>query len=128
MQRAVKVLRIALPLAFVGFLLLVVFSFSSHRQKAAPARRVDVFDARAGDRPQVVAYAFDDTQSIGGRVVSRVRATRTVGFKSGWYTLQDVHLTVYREDGTTYEMVAPSAEFQPQTREASLAGGVTVTV
>ncbi len=40
------------------------------------------------DRPRLVSYDFEDTHSLGGRVISRIRAEKTVGFASGWYVLE----------------------------------------
>ncbi|MGA7616589.1 MAG: LptA/OstA family protein [Thermoanaerobaculia bacterium] len=127
MQRTVRFLRIALPVAFVGFLLLLVFSYSPRRSVERSGGEPVRSDVRPGDKPRLVASTFEDTQTIGGRVVSRIRARRTTGFESGWYALEDVHLTLYREGGLTYEVSCEQAQFQAETKEAEAKGNVRIT-
>jgi lipopolysaccharide transport protein LptA len=50
-----------------------------------------------------------------------------VSFKSGWATLEGVTLTLYRENGLTYVISCPSAEFNSATKAAEAKGGVKVT-
>ena len=61
----------------MGFVLLIVLSWS-HRRAAmdsnTPGEQVPV--TRQGEKPQVFSKQFEDTQTIAGRVVSRIRATR----------------------------------------------------
>lgn len=127
MVRSVKILRIVLPILFVAFLAILAFSFTdgSRRQRAVSEPVTSTI--REGENPQLVAYAFEDVQTLGGRVVSRIRARRTMGFASGWYTLEDTHLTIYRDGDDTYELVAPQAQFRPETKEAEARGGVRIT-
>ncbi|HEX3109770.1 MAG TPA: LPS export ABC transporter periplasmic protein LptC [Thermoanaerobaculia bacterium] len=128
MQRTVRVLRIALPILFVGFVLLIIFSWS-HRHAPLDSNTAgeQVPITRQGEKPQVYSKQFEDTQTIAGRVVSRIRATRVVAYTSNWNTLEDVALTIYRPNGLTYELVSPQAQFNSQTKEADVKGGVRVT-
>lgn len=127
MQRTIRALRIALPIAFVAFVLLIVFSWN----KAAGIRRSKPADPvtstqRPTDNPIVESKAFEDVQTIGGRVVSRISAARVVAFASGWTTLEGVKMTLYRDNGLTYELSCPTAQFNTQTKEAEAKGGVRV--
>src|ERR1051326_1437644 len=128
MQRTVRILRIALPILFVGFVLLIVFSWTRRRaplDSNTAGEQVPI--TRTGEKPQVYSKQFEDTQTIAGRVVSRIKATRVVAYTSNWNTLEDVTLTIYRPNGLTYELVCPQAQFNSQTKEADVKGGVRVT-
>lgn len=128
MQRTVRVLRIALPIAFIAFLAILYISWDVTR---SPQRRVApqpvTSTQRPNDEPQIEGRAFRDVQTIGGRVVSEIVAERVVSFKSGWTTLEGVTLTLHRENGLKYVIACPSAEFNSSTKEAEAKGGVRVT-
>lgn len=127
MQRTIRVLRLALPLAFVAFVVLIVSSWdrTAGGKRRGPGDPV-TSTQRPEDRPQAEAKSFEDVQTIGGRVVSRIRADRVVSFESGWTTLEGVSLTLFRENGLTYEVSCPQAQFNTQTKEADAKGGVHV--
>jgi len=126
MQRAIKALRLILPVLFVSFSLLIVLSYNANRRRARATDEPITSTIRPVDRPQLVSDTFEDTQTLGGRVVSRITARRTIGFVSGWTTLEDVKLSLYRADGGSYELTAPQAQFNAKTKEAEVKGGVTV--
>jgi LPS export ABC transporter protein LptC len=128
MQRTVRILRIALPLVFVGFIALLVVNWnrSAFRRTEDPSAPV-TSTQRPQDNPQVEAVAFEDTQTIGGRVVSRIRAARVVGFESGWTTLENAQIIIYRPNNLTYEVICPQAQVHRDTKEAEAKGGVKVT-
>jgi lipopolysaccharide transport protein LptA len=127
MQRTVRALRIALPIAFLAFLAVLYVNWDRSRspKKRAAAEAV-TSTQRPEDDPQAEARTFRDVQTIGGRVVSEIVAERVVSFKSGWTTLEGVTLTLYRENGLTYVIACPSAEFNTLTKEAEAKGGVRV--
>jgi lipopolysaccharide transport protein LptA len=125
MQKIVKVLRVGLPIVFVAFAALIVLFYTERR--AELARDGVEAPSRGGDQPRLISYEFEDTQTLGDRVISRIRAEKTVGFQSGWYTLDNVELDIYRESGGVYTMTARSAEFNAESKEAQAEGGVLVT-
>jgi lipopolysaccharide transport protein LptA len=125
MYRTVKILRVVLPIVFVGFAILVIVLYSEQRRDPSPGEGVDA-PTRAGDQPRLISYEFEDVQTLGDRVISRIRAERTVGFQSGWYTLDNVELEIYRASGGVYVLTAPSAEFSAESKEARAEGGVVV--
>ena len=127
MQRTIRALRIALPIVFVAFVALIVVSWNKNagRRRGKPADAV-TSTQRPEDKPQAESTAFADVQTIGGRVVSRISATRVVAFKSGWTTLEGVKLTLFRANGLTYELSCPQAQFNAETKEADAKGGVRV--
>lgn len=129
MNPVVKWLRILLPIAFVGFIGLIVFSYSrSKLDRTASVGDIRDLEPREGDdTPSLVMKTFEDTHSLGGRMISRIRATRTTGFKSGWYTLEGVDLTLFGEGGVQYSITAEKAQFNPETKEAEAIGGVKLT-
>jgi len=128
MQRTVRILRIALPIAFFAFILLIVLSWSRRRSpREATGSSDPVKITRTGEKPQAESKQFEDTQTIAGRVVSRIRARRVVAYTSNWNTLEDVAMTIYRPNGLTYELQCPQAQFNSQTKEAEAKGGVKVT-
>ncbi len=126
MNRSVRILRIVLPIFFVAFIVLIAFSYTARVQQEQLDRGGVSSTLRTGEQPELVTYEFEDTQSIGGRVVSRIRARRTMGFTSGWYALEDAQITIYRTNGGTYQMSAPLVQFQLKTKEAELRGEVRV--
>ncbi|HUP44017.1 MAG TPA: hypothetical protein VM779_00750, partial [Thermoanaerobaculia bacterium] len=121
MTKTVRFLRIALPIAFVAFILLLVLSWerSTARRDGSAAQPV-TSTQRPLDKPHAEAIAFEDVQTIGGRVVARVRASRVVGFASGWNTLEGVQITMYRPNDLTYELTSPLAQYNSETKEADV--------
>jgi lipopolysaccharide transport protein LptA/LPS export ABC transporter protein LptC len=128
MQRTIRVLRIALPIAFLAFIAVLYVSWNKSAGRL-PRPQVGAVTStqRPGDDPNLEATAFRDVQTIGGRVVSEIVATRLVSFGSGWTTLEGVTLTLYRQNGLTYVISCPQAQFNSQTKAADAKGGVRVT-
>jgi lipopolysaccharide transport protein LptA/LPS export ABC transporter protein LptC len=128
MQRTIRVLRFALPIAFLAFVAVLYRSWNPGKGRI-PQQPLEAVTStqRPGDRPEIEAKAFRDVQTIGGRVVSEIIATRVVSFRSGWTTLEGVTLTLYRQNGLTYVIACPQAQFNSQTKEADAKGGVRVT-
>jgi len=128
MQRTIRVLKIALPILILAFIALIAFSFN---RNATPRERKPIQPVTSTVRPNDLAVgeamAFEDTQTIGGRVVSRIRAKRVVPFQSGWTTLEGVQLTLFRPNNLTYDLIAPEAQYNSDTKEANAKGGVKVT-
>ena len=127
MQRAVRVLRIALPILFVFFVGVIVVSWRRNQAPRDHSATQPVAITRTGEKPQAESKGFEDTQTIGGRLVSRIRAKRVVAYTSNWNTLEDVALTIYRPNGLTYELLCPHAQFNSETKHAEAKGGVIVT-
>jgi lipopolysaccharide transport protein LptA len=127
MQRTIKILRIALPFAFAAFVLVIVLSWNRSHTARDRSATEPVKVTRSGEKPQLESKVFEDTQTVGGRIVSRIKARRVVAYSSNWNTLEDVQLTIYRPNGLTYELVCPQAQFNSETKEADAKGGVRVT-
>lgn len=126
MQNTVKALRLIVPLLFLGFLVLIALTYTSNVKKGRGTAEPVTSAIRANDQAKLIATSFDDTQTLAGKVVSRIRARRTVAFASGWYTLEDVQLTIYRPNGLVYELMCPQAQFKADSKEAEVKGGVTL--
>ncbi|HEX6160576.1 MAG TPA: LPS export ABC transporter periplasmic protein LptC, partial [Thermoanaerobaculia bacterium] len=127
MQRSIRILRIALPVVILAFVALIVFSWTRKDSKRNQAVLPPVAGSRGSEQPLLESKQFEDTQTIGGRVVSRIRATRVVAYESNWSTLEGVELTIYRANGKTYELSCPQAQFNSVTKHADAKGGVKVT-
>ncbi len=127
MQRTVKALRIALPILFFAFLAVIVANFRKNNAKPDKTTSIPVKGPRPNEKIFGEAKGFEDTQTIGGRVVSRIRAKRLVSYTSSWNTLEDVELTIYRPNGLTYDLICPSAQFNSETKHADAKGGVKLT-
>lgn len=129
MQRWIRFLRVALPIAFFSFVLLIALSWNRARVQKDKAITQPVTSTIRPDEksPNIESKTFEDTQTIAGRIASRIRAQRVVAFQSGWNTLENVQLTIYRPTGRTYELVCPTAQFNSETKEADAKGGVKVT-
>jgi len=126
-QRTVRFLRVALPIAGILFIVFLAASWKRGGARRDNSGNTTVTsDIRPIDKPQLESKTFEDTQTIGGRVVSRIRANRVVAFVSGWNTLEGVSMTIYRPTGLTYELVCPEAQFNSETKEADAKGGVRV--
>ena len=81
MQRTIRFLRVALPIVFVAFVLVIALSFrrthaARDDQPAGPVTSTQ----RPVDKPQLESKKFEDTQTIAGRVVMRIDAERVVAF------------------------------------------------
>lgn len=127
MQRAIRFLKVALPILLLAFIAVLVLNWRKNTIRKAGADEVPVAsDQRPGDKPIVEGMEFEDVQTIGGRVVSRIRARRVVSHQSGWTTLEEAYLTIYRANGLTYEVSCPQAQFHSVTKEADAKGGVRV--
>src|SRR6476661_8072862 len=127
MQRAIRILRIALPILFLGFILLIALSWNRAKIGKEKVAIEPIPATRAKDRALAISKKFEDTQTIGGRVVSHIVAERVIAYKSQWNTLENVRLTLYRQNGLSYELTCPQAEFNSETKEAEAKGGVRVT-
>jgi len=127
MNPVVKWLRILLPIVFVAFIVLIVVSYRHTRfdPDRDATSEGDLPPREGDDTPSLVMKTFEDTHSLGGKMISRIRATRTTGFKSGWYTLEGIDLTLFGE-GVQYAITADKAQFNPETKEAEAIGGVTL--
>jgi LPS export ABC transporter protein LptC len=127
-QRTIRLLRVALPIAFIAFVAVIAVNWrrgKPHKPKDASAAVTSTI--RPSDKPAMTSITFEDTQTVNGRVASRIRAERVVAFQSGWNTLENVQMTIYRPTGLTYELVCPQAQFNSNTKEADAKGGVRVT-
>jgi LPS export ABC transporter protein LptC len=128
MQRTIRILRVALPVVFVLFVLLIVLSWNRSRAQQRSRDATPVTSTqRPKDAPIAAATEFEDTQTIGGRITFRIKARRVVAFASRWNTLEDVQITIFRPTGLTYELVCPEAQYNSDTKEAEAKGGVRVT-
>ncbi len=128
MQRTIRILRVALPLVFIAFVVVIAMNWrrgKPHKDKAGAAPVTSTI--RPSDKPAILSTTFEDTQTVNGRVASRIRAQRVVAFQSGWNTLENVQMTIYRPTGLTYDLVCPQAQFNSNTKEADAKGGVRVT-
>jgi len=127
MQRTIRILRIALPIAFFAFVVLLVLSWQRGKVKRPKQPNEPLAGTITGQKVQVLFNGFEDTQTVGGRVVMRVKAARVVAYTGDWNTLESVDLTIYRPTGLTYQLTCPSAKFNSKTKEADAQGGVRVT-
>jgi LPS export ABC transporter protein LptC/lipopolysaccharide transport protein LptA len=125
MQSIIKLLRWLVLLAIIVVMLVIYVSFNRNAQRGHPQSEPVTSTQRPGtDKPMGESKTFEDVQTIGGKVVSRIRAERVVAFESGWTTLENVQLTLFRDKGLTYELTCPQAEFNSTTKEAEAKGGV----
>src|SRR3954452_16462839 len=105
-QRTIRILRVALPLVFIAFIAVIAVNWrrgKPHKDKAGNQPVTSTM--RPNDNPAMTSITFEDTQTVNGRIASRIRAERVVAFQSGWNTLENVQMTIYRPTGLTYELV-----------------------
>ncbi len=129
MQRWIGTLRIALPIAFFAFILIIAVSWNRGKVQKDKAVTQPVTSTLrpTSEKPSIESKRFEDTQTIAGRITSRIQARRVVAYESHWNPLEDVHLTIFRPTGLTYELICPTAQFNSETKEADAKGGVKVT-
>lgn len=128
MQRTIRILRVALPLLFIVFIAVIAVNWRRGKPHKDKGGTVPVTSTiRPTDKPAILSVTFEDTQTVNGRIASKIRAERVVAFQSGWNTLENVQMTIYRPTGLTYELVCPQAQFNSNTKEADAKGGVRVT-
>jgi lipopolysaccharide transport protein LptA len=125
-QQTIRILKVVLPIVFFGFIAILVLNFNRSKSRDKPASD-PVVVKRSGEKARVESKIFDDTQTIAGRVAMHIHAQRVVAYVSGWNTLENAQLTIYRPNGLTYNLVCPDAEFNSQTKEANAKGGVKLT-
>lgn len=125
--RAIRALKVVLPILFITFILIIVSFYTERTVQDGDDITTTARPEREGEQPRLISYEFEDTQTLGDRVISRIRAGKTAGFDSGWYTLDNVELEIYRKNGGVYTLTAPSAEFNAESKEARAEGGVIVT-
>ncbi|MCU1349941.1 MAG: hypothetical protein JWO56_2971, partial [Acidobacteria bacterium] len=126
MQKSIRILRIILPILFFGFILVIVLNWKRSGIKPQGVTDAQPVGSRK-EKIQLEAKEFEDTQTIGGRVVAHIRAKRAVVYASNWNALEEVELTIFRPNGLTYRLLCPNAQFNSQTKEADAKGGVRVT-
>jgi lipopolysaccharide export system protein LptA len=127
-QRTIRILRVALPLLFIAFIAVIAVNWRRGKPHKDKAGTVPVTSTiRPTDKAAIESKTFEDTQTVNGRIASKIRAERVVAFQSGWNTLENVQMTIYRPTGLTYELVCPLAQFNSNTKEADAKGGVRVT-
>src|SRR5512141_1039990 len=128
MEQTIRTLRIVLPIAFFAFIVIIALSWrrGGTRLQDRAATEPIATTRPAGDKPQIESKQFEDTQTIGGRTVSYIRANRVVNYQSNWNTLEGVELKIFRLNGLTYQLSCPTAEYNSVTKEANAKGGVQV--
>jgi lipopolysaccharide export system protein LptA len=127
-QRTIRILRVALPIVFIGFVILIALSWrhgKPHKDKSDAVPVTSTMRPK-NDNPSVLSITFDDTQTVNGRISSRIRAERVVAFQSGWNTLENVQMTIYRPTGLVYNLTCPRAQYNSNSKESDAKGGVHV--
>src|SRR5947199_4067781 len=128
-HRSIRLLRVALPVIFFAFVVPIAITWrhgKPRRDKAATQPVTSTMRPQT-EKPMSEAKRFEDTQTVGGKIVAHIVAERVVAFQSGWNTLENVKMTLFRPTGLTYELVCPQAQFNSNTKEADAKGGVRVT-
>lgn len=127
MHRIVRILKYVLPLLFIGFVAVIALNWSKPRRPQAKPEAVPTSTVRPGDKATFVSRVFEDTQTINGHLAMHIKASVLVSFSSGWNTLDDVTLTIYRPNKLTYILSSPHALFNSSTKETDVKGGVRLT-
>src|SRR5437660_12924343 len=104
MKKSLRILRIALPILFFGFLLLI--GVSGKRTKMSRDRTTSEPVVQTRPEPaRIESKEFDDTQTVSGRVVAHIHAKRMVSYASNWNTLENVEMTIFRPNGLSYQLL-----------------------
>src|SRR5258708_6012976 len=124
MQRTVRILNYTLPVFFIGFIIVIALNWRRVRQPGPVPQEVLTSTARVHDITNAVSKVFEDTQTINGRTAMHIKATIVVSFVSGWNSLDNVTLTIYRPNNLSYTLTSPTAVFNGTTKETDVKGGV----
>src|SRR5262245_17644850 len=79
MQQTIRVLRITLPIVFIGFIILIAVSWKRNQGgRKEPKANEPVVGSRTqlGEKPQLESKGFEDTQTIAGRIAAHIVAKR----------------------------------------------------
>jgi lipopolysaccharide export system protein LptA len=125
MQNSIRILRIVLPILFFGFLILIAASWKHTKITRDKSSTEPVVRLRP-EPARVESKEFEDTQTVGGRIVAHIHAKRMVSYSSGWNTLEDVEMTIFRPNGLSYQILCPNAQVNSLSKEADAKGGVRV--
>ena len=128
MQRTVRILKVALPILFVGFIVIIVRSFGQQRGPAQQVERGPGHLHAAAQRQRHrrgdgVRRGADDRRPGGLPHAREARGPARIGLDDAG----EAYLTIYRSNGLTYEVVCPEAQFHSETKEAEAKGGVRVS-
>src|ERR1700682_2379659 len=125
MHRTVRLLRILLPIVFIGFIVVIAMSW---RRQVIRHDKAPTEGPKSASRPHdsiaAESRTFEDTQTVAGREVMHIKATYFANLVSGWNTLENVTLTIYRPKNLTYTLSCPEAQFNSNTKETDAKGGV----
>ncbi len=124
MQRTVRILNYTLPILFIGFIAIIAMNWRRGQPTKREATPPPTSTVRVLDRPNAVSHIFEDTQTVDGRLAMHIKATIVVSFVSGWNSLDNVTLTIYRPNKQIYTLTSPSAVFNSGTKETDVKGGV----
>ncbi|HEX2253577.1 MAG TPA: LPS export ABC transporter periplasmic protein LptC [Thermoanaerobaculia bacterium] len=72
----------------------------------------------------MIGEGFEFTHSEGRRPVFRIRGESVRADRAGMVFLEGVGLTLYTEEGESYEVASRQARFDPESRDAVLSGNV----
>ena len=79
MQRTIRILRVALPLVFIAFIAVIAVNWRRGKPHKDKGGTVPVTSTiRPTDTAAIESKTFEDTQTVNGRVASRIRAQRVV--------------------------------------------------
>jgi lipopolysaccharide transport protein LptA len=127
MYRTVRILKYLLPVLFIGFIAIIAANWSRQPRNRPKTDAIPTSTSRPLEVPNAVSKVFEDTQTINGRLAMHIKASVLVSFTSGWNTLDDVTLTIYRPNKLTYTLLSPHALFNAGTKETDVKGGVHLT-
>jgi lipopolysaccharide export system protein LptA len=127
MHRIVRILKYLLPVLFIGFIALIALNWRKPHRNPPKPDAIPTSTSRPHDVTNAVSKVFEDTQTINGHLAMHIKASVLVSFTSGWNTLDDVTLTIYRPNNLTYVLLSPHALFNASTKETDVKGEVHLT-
>src|SRR5215813_10439382 len=92
-HRAVRLLRLALPILVLALIAIPAWNFYARRVQKNDSTK---FGSRLPSGVSVKTEGFTLSQTEGGRTQFTVHAKQTLAFKDDKYLLQNVDVTIYR--------------------------------
>ncbi len=121
----VKQLRIGLLMALFAFLAAVLVLYVLGQMgRPDETQTVDELDGDAEGALVLSGRGFDYGVTQEGREVFRVRAGRVLSDRDDNYELEDVKLTITREEGDTFHLKSDRAFYNVEKQEATFEGNV----
>ncbi len=86
----------------------------------------DAITREGGDATVGIYTGFEFVERVAGKLIFGLSSARTLGLSSGWHEIEGVRLQFYREGKPGPVLTCDTANFNIETRDARLHGGIQI--